>query len=99
VPARFPGAPEIVETSRSHEPPDFFSLIEGSDVGVELYGGACSLRLDGRRLRVYVARFESASFSSYEEVRYAFSQLWHEVESLESPGEVREAARRWLENV
>ena len=50
---RFPGAPEVVETARSHQVPDFSSLPEGSDVTVELYGGACSLWINGENHRVY----------------------------------------------
>jgi hypothetical protein len=51
-PPRFPGAPVIYETAHSHECPDVFSLPEGSDVTVELYDGAVSLRLEGERHRV-----------------------------------------------
>jgi hypothetical protein len=63
---RFPGAPEVVETARSHQMPDFSALPEGSDVTVELYGGACSLWLDGENHRVYACRFPYASFNSQE---------------------------------
>jgi hypothetical protein len=94
VPPRFPGAPEVVETTRSHEPPNLFGLPAGADVGVKFYGGTCSVRLDGRRDSVHVGRFEFAAFASYEAARYAFMRLWREIEKLESPAAVREAADR-----
>ena len=53
VPPRFAGAPVIYEMTRSHELPEVFSLPEGADVTVEIYGGACSLWLDGTRRRVH----------------------------------------------
>ena len=40
VPGHFPGAPTIFETMRTYEMPDIFSLPEGSDIAVELWGGA-----------------------------------------------------------
>jgi hypothetical protein len=98
VPPRFPGAPIIFEMIRSHERPDIFSLPEGSDVTVELYGGACSLWLDGEKRRVHLRRFDHVTFSSEEEARHAFMKLWREVESLESPAEVERAAERWIES-
>jgi hypothetical protein len=94
---RFPGAPAIIETRRSHEPPDLFSLPEGADVAIELYGGALSLWLDGARHRLYIRRFEFVSFGTDEDARYAFSKLWREVEHLESAAEVERAAESWLE--
>jgi hypothetical protein len=81
---RFAGAPALVETTRSHEMPDVASLPEGADVAVEFYGGAYSFRLDGQRQRVYIRKFDYASFTSEEEARYAFLTLWREVERLES---------------
>ena len=93
---RFAGAPTIYETTRSHECPDVFSLPEGSDVTVELYGGACSLWLDGTRCRVHVRRFDYAGFPTEEEARHAFMRLWREVERLESPSEIELTAERWL---
>ena len=63
---RFVGAPVIYEMTRSHERPDIFSLPEGSDVIVELYGAAVSLRLEGERRRVHVRRFDHVTFSSEE---------------------------------
>lgn len=97
VPPRFPGAPVIFEVTRSHERPDVFGLPEGSDVTVELYGGACSLWLDGARRRVHVRRFDYASFPTEEEARHGFMRLWRQVELLKSPAEVELAAERWLE--
>jgi hypothetical protein len=64
VTPRFAGAPVIFEMTRSHERPDVFSLPEGSDVTVELYGGACSLWLDGERRRVHLRRFDHVTFTS-----------------------------------
>jgi hypothetical protein len=97
VSPRFPGAPLVVETTRSHERPDVFSLPAGSDVMVDLYGGAVTLWLDGQRNRVHLRRFDHASFPTEEEARHAFMRLWREVELLESPAEVELAAERWLE--
>jgi hypothetical protein len=93
---RFADAPAVFETTRTHERPDVFSLPEGADVTVELYGGACSLWLDGGRRRVHVRRFDFASFPTEEEARHAFMRLWREVERLESPAEIELAAERWL---
>lgn len=97
MPPRFAGAPVIFELARSHERPDVFSLPEGADVTVELYGGACSLWLDGERRRVHVRRFDHVTFLSEEEARHAFMRLWREVELLESPTEIELAAERWLD--
>ena len=44
----------IFEIARSHGRPDVFSLPEGSDVTVELYGGAVVLRLEGELRRVHI---------------------------------------------
>lgn len=97
MPPRFAGAPAVVETTRSHEMPDVLALPEGADVAVEFYGGAYFFWLEGERRRVYVRRFEYASFTSEEEARYAFLTLWREVERLESPAAVERAAGQWLE--
>lgn len=96
TPPRFPGAPAVVETTRSHERPDVFSLPAGSDVTVEIYGGAVTLWLDGERRRVHLRRFDYASYPTEEEARHAFMRLWREVELLESPAQVELAAERWL---
>lgn len=93
-PPRFAGAPAVIETTRSYEMPDVTALPGGADVRVEFYSGAYSFRLDGGRRRVYVGRFDYASFTSDEEARYAFLTLWREVELLESPAEVERAAAR-----
>ncbi|MDQ1558697.1 MAG: hypothetical protein QOD32_1757 [Pyrinomonadaceae bacterium] len=50
--------PVIFEIARSHERTDIFSLPEGSDVTVELYGGAVMLRLEGELRRVHFRRFD-----------------------------------------
>lgn len=87
----------VTEIVRSHEMPDLFSLPEGADVTVELYGGAYWLRLDGEGRRIYVRRFVYAPLASEEEARRAFLGLWREVERLESVTGVEIAAERWLE--
>jgi hypothetical protein len=97
VAPRFPGAPVIFETTRSHERPEVSTLPEGADVTVEVYGGALSFRLEGERRRIHVRRFDHVTFPSEEEARHAFMRLWQEVELLESPAEVELAAERWLE--
>lgn len=97
VPPRFPGAPAITETTRSHQMPDIPKLPEGADVAVELYGGACVLRLDGGQRRVYVRRFRYAPFASEAEARKAFLELWREVERLASHADVEAAAELWVE--
>jgi hypothetical protein len=94
---RFPGAPIILETAHTYEQPDIFSLPEGANVTVELYGGAVSLWLDGERQRVHIRRFDHVTFPAEEEARHAFMRLWREVEWLESPAEIELAAERWLE--
>ena len=96
VAGRFRGAPTISETTRTYEMPDIFSLPDGADISVELWGGAVLLRLDGGLHRVYTARYEWVSFPSDEDARDAFSKLWREVEQLESPAEVERAAAAWL---
>ncbi|HYG08396.1 MAG TPA: hypothetical protein VD835_00345 [Pyrinomonadaceae bacterium] len=97
APPRFPRAPAIVETTRSHEMPTITELPDGSDIAVELYGGACALRLDGENRRVYVRRFHYAGFTTQGEARQAFFDLWREVERLGSAEEVERAADGWLE--
>ena len=97
APPRFPGAPEIVETTRSYQMPAIPSLPDGADVAVELYGGACTLRLDGENHYVYVRRFHYASFTSQGEARQAFLDLWREMERLGSAEEVERAAEQWVE--
>jgi hypothetical protein len=97
APPRFPGAPAIVETTRSYQMPDIDALPGGSDVAVGLYGGSCTLRLDGENNRVYVRRFHYAGFATQEEARRAFLGLWREVERLGSAEEVEQAAERWVE--
>ena len=60
--SRFAGAPAIFEVARSHERPEVSPLPEGADVTVEIYGGACSLWLDGERRKVHVRRFDFVTF-------------------------------------
>jgi hypothetical protein len=97
TPPRFNGAPVIFEIARSHERPDLFSLPEGSDVTVELYGGAVVLRLEGELRRVHIRRFDHLTFPTEEEARHAFMRLWREIEMMESPAQIELAAERWLE--
>jgi hypothetical protein len=97
MPPRFDGAPAIVERRRTHERPDIHRLPAEADVAVELYGGAITLRLDGVRRRIYMARFEFAQFGTEEEARYAFLTLWREVEALDWVAAVKQAAAEWLE--
>ncbi len=97
APPRFAGAPVIFEIARSHERPDIFSLPEGSDVTVELYGGAVVLRLEGELCRVHIRRFDHITFPTEEEARHALMRLWREVELLESVAQIELAAERWLE--
>jgi hypothetical protein len=93
---RFLGAPVIFEITHSHERPDIFTLPEGSDVTVELYGGAVVLRLEGELRRVHIRRFDHVTFSTEEEARHAFMRLWREIEMLESTAQIELAAERWL---
>lgn len=97
VPPRFKDAPTIMETTRTHEMPDFETLPDGADVAVELYGKAILLRLDGLSNRIYTERFEFISFHSAKEARLAFVSLWRIIEHLNSPGEISDAARAWRE--
>jgi hypothetical protein len=76
VAPRFPGAPALIETTRTYEPPDMKTLPEGADVSVELYGGAVKFHLDGERRRIYVARFEYVSFISHRDAYAALVSLW-----------------------
>jgi hypothetical protein len=97
APPRFAGAPVIFEVTRSHERPDIFSLPEGSDVTLELFGGAVVLRLEGELRRVHIRRFDHLTFSTEEEARHAFMRLWREIEMMESVAAIELAAERWLE--
>lgn len=98
VAPRFPGAPALIETTRSYEPPNVKELPEGADVSVELYGGAVKFHLDGERHRIYVARFEYVSFPSYGEARAALGSLWQQVKRLDSVPAVEETIRCWYES-
>jgi hypothetical protein len=95
---RFPGAPAIIETTRSYEPPDMTALPDGADIGVELYGGAVKFHLDGERRRIYVARFEYVSFISQREARAALASLWRQLKRLDTIADVEETIRRWYES-
>jgi hypothetical protein len=96
-PPRFDGAPTIVERTRSHQMPDFSRLPESVDVGVEIYGGAVMLRLDGGTRRVYTGRFDYISYRTDEEARHAFLTLWREIERLDASDAVVRVAAEWLE--
>jgi hypothetical protein len=95
-PARFDGAPTIVERTRSHQMPDFGRLPESADIAVELYGGAVTLRLDGVTRRVFTGRFDYVMYRTDEEARHALLTLWREVERLDSSEAVVRAAAEWL---
>lgn len=95
VQPRFPGAPTITEKTRSHEMPDIDGLPEGSDVAVELYGGAIALQLDGLTHRIATGRFRWVHFASEEAARTAFVSLWGRIKLLESVAEVSEAVEAW----
>lgn len=69
-----PSALAIVEMARSYEMPAIPAVPDGSDIAVELYGGAGTLRLDGENHRGYVRRFHYAGFDSQEEARQAFDR-------------------------
>jgi hypothetical protein len=97
TPPRFAGAPFIFEITRSHDCPDIFSLPEGSDVTVELYGGAVVLRLEGELRRVHIRRFDHMTLPTEEEARHAFMRLWRDVAMLESIAQIELAAERWLQ--
>jgi hypothetical protein len=97
VEPRFIGAPQVIETKRSYEMPDFNSLPEGADIAVELYGGAFTLRLDGAQRRIYIRRFEYVSYTADDEARHGFLTLWREIETLDSIAVVEHAANEWLE--
>lgn len=62
--------------TRSHQMPDFGSVLEGSDIGVKLYGRALTLSLREDNHRVYIARFTIASFATDREALEAFMKLW-----------------------
>ena len=93
--SRFQNAPVVVEKTRSYERPDFDSLPGGAEVGVELWGGAVKLRVDGERRRVYTDRFDYVSFASEAEARSAFLELWRRVERSESVEDVIRAISAW----
>jgi hypothetical protein len=99
VPSRFPGGASIIEKTRSFMMPDVLSLPEGAEVEVTLYGGAVSLRLSARPPRVYIERFEYATYKDEAEARLNFLQLWRTVENLESADDVRRATREWLDEM
>lgn len=98
MPPRFPGAPAVIETTRSYEPPDFGWLPDGADIGVELYGGAVKFHLDGERRRTYVARFEYVSFISEREARSALASLWRRLRRLGTIADVEKSIRQWYES-
>ncbi len=95
VSSRFPKAPSVIETLRSHEMPDLFTLPAEADVTVELYGGAVSFWLDGMRRRIYIEKHTFVEYRSYEEARFAFLELWKMIEPLDSVSLVQEAIEEW----
>ena len=94
-PPRFPGAPTLIETTRSSEMPEISEVLAGSDIAVELYGGAVTLRLDGLQHRISVERYDWVGYRDEQQARSAFTELWQSVEQLESVAEVRAAVREW----
>lgn len=92
---RFPGAPTITEKTRSHEMPDINGLQGGSDIAVELYGGAIALQLDGLAHRISTERFRWVHFASEDAARAAFVSLWGRIMLLESVAEVSDTAEAW----
>lgn len=94
---RFAGAPVIIETVRSYEQPDISAVLEGSDIAVELYGGAVTLRLDGLQHRISVERYDWVRYADEQAARAAFVALWQLVERLGSIEDVCAAVRRWRE--
>ena len=64
-----------METAISYQTPDLSALPDGADVGVELYGGACTPRLDGENRGVYAGRSHNDRFTPQEEARRAFLNL------------------------
>ncbi len=93
--SRFAGAPVIVEMTRSYEMPDFDQLPNDAEVGLELWGGAVNLRLDGELRRVYTGQFEFITHADEEQARAAFLNLWKRIELLESIVEVQKAIAAW----
>lgn len=92
---RFAGAPEVVETHRSCEAPDWNALPEGAEVEVEFYGGAITFRLEGWLNRISIKRFEWVKFADEQGAREAFIELWVSVKNERSAVEVTSAAAKW----
>ncbi len=95
--SRFPGAPPIIETTRTHEMPNFNNLLHEADISVELYGNAVSLWLDAERRRVYIRRFHFVAYPSYEAARDGFRDLWQRIRCLESIAKVEAVAEKWYD--
>lgn len=95
--SRFPGAPPIIETTRTHDVPDFNDLLDEADLMVELYGNAVSLWLDAERRRVYVRRFHFVAYPSYQAARDGFRDLWQRVRCLASIAAVEAEAEKWYD--
>ncbi len=93
--SRFPGAPPIIETTRTHEIPNFNDLLDEADIMVELYGNAVSLWLDADRRRVYLRRYHYVAYPSYEAARAGFRDVWQRVRGLESITAVEVEAEKW----
>lgn len=97
VPGRFPGAPTITEIKRSYEGPHLGNLPEGAEIEVLLYGGAITLRLDGLLHRISIERFRWARFSDEKAAREALTELWSEIENMQTPDEVTLHIAAWYE--
>lgn len=89
------GAPVIVEMTRSYEMPDFDQLPSDAEVGLELWGGAVNLRLDGELRRVYTEQFEFITYADEEQARAAFLNIWKRIKLLESIDEVQKGIAAW----
>jgi len=95
VPPRFAGAPEIIETHRSYEAPDWNALPEGAEVEVEFYGGVVGFRLESWLCRISIKRFAWIKFDDERQAREAFIELWQRVKDRCSAAEVVSAAAGW----
>jgi hypothetical protein len=95
VRSRFPNAPAIIETTRSYEAPEFAAIPEGGDVECEIYNRALSIRLDGEKNQVYIARFVYVRTDSYREALDALAELWRRIMDLDSVEEVQNEMSRW----
>ncbi len=98
VQPRFAGAPAIIEPTRSYDVPDFSTIPESSDIIIEVYGGALTIRLDGFLHRISFVRFEWVRFTTDTEARVALLELWRAIEGSESIGEAQKKAVTWKDS-